>query len=117
MRFTIQNIATIANVPICTVRKWHQTMGLPGKRDGTLIYIDSDDWKRWAAAKLYRAANGRLRKRNARSMKRTGVTNSQYIADAVASAGDDHPVMEARRLVRVSMYAARVERGEPIFAT
>ena len=31
------------------------------------------------------------------------------------AATEPPPVMEARRLVRVSMYAARVEQGQPIF--
>lgn len=115
MRLTLQNIANIANVSIDLVKKWRANCGMPGKRDGKLTYVESDEWKRWAAANLYRAANGRLRKRNKLRRSRADAIDSRYIADAVASAGDNHPVMEARRYARVSTYAARLERGEPIF--
>lgn len=115
MKLTLMDVATIANTTLEVVKKWRQSSGLPGGRDGKLIYVDSDDWKRWAAANLYRTSSGRMRKRNIRSMKRTGVVDSRYIADAVASTGDEHPVTQARRFARVSMYAARVEQGQPIF--
>jgi len=122
MKLTLKDISNISGTPLYTVRKWYQTMGLPGRREGKIVYVDSADWSRWSAAKLYRDSRGRMRKRNVLTLRRiepTSEPDTTYahltIAELVAVT-EKHPVMQARRFSRVSAYAARVERGEPLFS-